>query len=137
MVANYTDNDLRKNLFKMLEVIDCMQPNPNNKTTEKEKMLMVEFFLLDEKRFGVYRFSHRAKESVIEKALEDINWKLTKRNIANKVYSLLDKGLLHRDVDREIFFKPWLFKVAEDMKKAFNNGESYELKFRFNGPSKH
>ena len=131
MVVNFNDSDIRKNLYKMLELVDCIQPSQVNKTTDKEKQLLIEFLLLDPKQFGVYRFSRRAREQVILQAMEEVNWKLTKKNISNKVHATLDKGLLHKESDGEIYFKPWLLKVASDIINTYNTEGKYEIKFRF------
>ena len=138
MVVSFNDSDIRKNLYKMLELVDCIQPNQDNKTTDKEKVLLIEFLLLDSKQFGIYRFSRRAREQVITQAKEDINWELSKRNISNKVLASLDKGLLYKEGDGEIYFKPWLLKVASDIQEAHKGTSKYEIKFRFsNGTQEH
>ena len=135
MVVNFNDSDIRKNLYKMLELVDCIQPSQVNKTTDKEKQLLIEFLLLDPKQFGIYRFSRRAREQVITQAMEDTGWKLTKRNISNKVFAALEKGLLYKESDGEIYFKTWLLKVASDIRDAYDSKGKYEIKFRFSNGS--
>jgi predicted DNA-binding transcriptional regulator len=136
MVVAFKNEDIRKNLYKMLELVDCIQPDPENKTTDKEKKLLIEFLLLDPKQFGIYRFSRLAKEAVIENAMNDMGWKLTTRNIANKVLALLNKGLLKREVDRQVYVKNWLLKVATDIQEAHKSEEEYIIKFKLSNGSK-
>jgi hypothetical protein len=131
MVVNFNDSDIRKNLYKLLDLVDCIQPDPNNRTTDKEKQFLVEVLLLDAKQFGIYRFSKLAREEIIRQALEYKNWKLTRRNISNKVKALNDKGLIYQEIDGEYYVKKWLLKVALDIKKNHVSKEKYEIKFRF------
>jgi hypothetical protein len=131
MVVNFNDSDIRKTLYKLLNLVDSIQPDPENKTTDKEKHLLIEFLLLDQNTYGIYRFSRRAREQVIKQAMEESGWKLTTRNISNKVLSMIHKGLLTREIDNEIYIKKWLLKVALDIQEAHKGNEKYEIKFRF------
>jgi hypothetical protein len=132
MVVNYKHENVREALYKLLDVVDCMQFTSDNRTTDKEKLMLTEFLLLDPERFGIYRFSRWAKDQVIKQAKEEIDWKLTNRNIANKVASLIDKGLLYREVDNQVYIKPWLLRASTSLVESFNKGERYDIKFRFN-----
>lgn len=129
MVIKYNNLSREDYLYKFFEIVDCMQVDISNRTTESEKRLLIEFFLLPE-AFRYYRFSRLGKKEVIKNAAEK-GWKLTYQNINNKVYEMLAKGLLRKDTDNVMYAKEWLEKAIEKYEATLAAGQDYDFKFRF------
>ena len=134
MIAQYTKLTEEKYLYKMFEIIDCMQLNPNNTTSPAEKELMIQFLTLPEK-YKYFMFSAPSKKEVMKRIAEKQGGKIpSSQTINNKIYSLIDKGLLWRDEDKVIYFKPYIRKAAEKLKEAISNEDKdmhYDFVFRF------
>lgn len=130
MIAQYKNLTRRKYLWKVFEIIDCMQMNKDNTTTKREKELMIEFLCLP-KDYAKFRFSTQGKKKV-KKNFENrynINW--TNQNLNNKLYSLIRKGLLWRDSEEQIKFKPYISESANKIDKNLLSGKHFDLTFRF------
>lgn len=119
MTINYPPLDEKKFLQIYLEMMNTMLPQ-EKRLVPSEIELMIEFAVLPEK-FKYQRFGSLAKDKVIEAAKEKRK-KLTKLNINNKLYALLDKEFLWRDVDKVIYMpKHFMFALEEFRKdKNFN-----------------
>lgn len=111
-------------LRRYLEFANILLPE-EQRLVPKEVDLIVEFALLPSK-FEHQRFKSLAKDKVIESTKEK-GWKLTKLNVNNKIYALLDKKFLHRDIDGVIYLpKHLLFALSE-----FRKNKSFLIKVQF------
>lgn len=90
--------------------------------------LVTEFAILPEDKFAYQRFSSLAKSKVVESA-KSRGWKLTKLNINNKIYSLLDptKKFLRRDEDGVIYLPKHLLQALQEFRK----NKSFEIRINF------
>jgi hypothetical protein len=131
MTVQYKNLSEEDYLYKMFEIIDCMQLNSNNTTSPSEKELMILLLTLPEK-YKHFMFSSISKREVMRKIAEKQGGKKpSSQSINNKIYSLIEKGLLWRDDDRIIYFKPYIKKAVEKLKEALAKGEHYDFVFRF------
>lgn len=111
MTINYPPLTEREFLRKYLEFANLLIPE-EQQLVPSEIELMIEFALLPPK-FQYQRFSSLAKSKVIE-STSQYNWNLTKLNINNKLYALIDKKFLHRDDDKVIYMpKHFLFALEQ------------------------
>jgi hypothetical protein len=132
MVVKFRKNlTQREYLYKLFEIIDVVQIDPNNTTSNTEKKVMVEFYNLPEP-FDNYRFSTLGRAEVLKRAPEG-GWELSRQNMNNKIYELLKKGWLFREPDGVIRAKPWIEKTINSIKKAYKEGTEYDIKLRFTG----
>lgn len=130
MIAQYKNLTRREYLWKMFEIIDCMQLDKNSITTNKEKEMMIEFLCVP-LRYSYFRFSKHSKKyvrSIIEKKDGNV---CTNQNMNNKIYSLMRKGLLYRDDEGHIRFKPYIASTVKKVHDSLSKGSFYDLKFRF------
>lgn len=108
-------------LEKLLDFINLLTPD-EKKITSLEKKALVLFTLLPEERFKYQRFSTLAKNKVLLMAKER-NWILSKINLNNKIYGLIEKGFLRRDEDSVIYVPDYILKAYNE----FVNNKSYEF----------
>ena len=66
---NIPTDDTRTLIRVYLEILNIINPNPNNKLTDGEIKLLTEFLLLPEK-FSYQRFSRYAKPVVVKNLKE-------------------------------------------------------------------
>lgn len=108
-------------LEKLLDFINLLTPD-EKKITSLEKKVLVLFTLLPEERFKYQRFSTLAKNKVLLMAKER-NWILSKINLNNKIYGLIEKGFLRRDEDSVIYVPDYILKAYNE----FIKNKSYEF----------
>jgi hypothetical protein len=118
MTINYPALDERGFLKRYLEISNMILPE-EQRLVPSEIDLMIEFALLPEK-FKHQRFGSLAKDKVIEYVEESVDKKLTKLNINNKLYSLLDKKFLHRDIDKVIYMPKHFLYALDTFRKEQN-----------------
>ena len=119
--------DRRTVFSKLLEFISTLNPNSEHRLHDSEIALLVEFLMLPEK-YKYYRFSAPAKTRLEKTALKELGWKLTRTNLNNKIYSILDKGYLVRDEDGVIYFAKYLRSIVEQIL----DDKTWELTLQFN-----
>lgn len=129
MVIAYKNLTKEQYLLKFLEIIDCMQSDKSKCTTDSEKDVLVKFLLLPEE-YKYYRFSRKGKKAVTA-MYEKEEVKMSHQNLNNKIYSLIEKGLLWRDDDTIIYFKKFVIQAVSKFSESLEKGESYDFKFRF------
>ena len=83
---------------------------------QSEMELVTEFALLPDDKFQYQRFGTLAKNKVIEASSRS----LTKMNINNKLYSLLDKNFLKRDEDKVIYLPKHFTQALQAYRKDPN-----------------
>lgn len=125
MKINYPSLDERGFLKKYLAFYNLLVPEVQQ-LLPSEIDLITEFALLPDSKFSYQRFGSLAKNKVIEAATEK-GWKLTKLNINNKIYALLDKRFLRRDEDKVIYMPEHLMKALQ----SFRTNNSFEVKLIF------
>lgn len=130
MKINYPSLDERSFLKKYLAFYNLLVPEVQQ-LLPSEIDLVTEFALLPDSKFSYQRFGSLAKNKVIEAATEK-GWKLTKLNINNKLYALLDKRFLRRDEDRVIYMPEHLMKALQ----SFRTNNNFEIKLMFTNVSK-
>lgn len=126
MKINYPSLDERGFLKKYLAFYNLLVPEVQQ-LLPSEIDLITEFALLPDSKFSYQRFGSLAKNKVIEAATEK-GWKLTKLNINNKLYALLDKRFLRRDEDKVIYMPEHLMKALQ----SFRTNKTFEIKLVFN-----
>lgn len=125
MTINYPALDERTFLKRYLEISNMILPE-EQRLVPSEIDLMIEFALLPEK-FKHQRFGSLAKDKVIEYVEEVSGKRLTKLNINNKLYSLLDKKFLHRDIDKVIYMPKHFLHALE----TFRNDKNFVVNIVF------
>jgi len=126
MTIKYPIESEAQFLRKYLEFANLLLPD-EQKLVPSEMDLMIEFALLPDK-FQYQRFGSLAKNKVIESTAQR-GWKLSKLNINNKLYALIDKHFLHRDEDKVIYMPKHFLHAL----KSFRENKSLEVKVMFNG----
>lgn len=125
MKIDYPALDDRGFLQKYLSMLNLLLPAEQH-LLPSEIELVIEFALLPDDKFAYQRFGSLAKNKVIA-AVAERNWKLTKLNINNKLYGLLDKKFLKRDTDKVIYMPKHLL-IALD---KFRKDKTFEVKLTF------
>lgn len=125
MTINYPSVSEREFLKKYLEFSNLLLTD-EQRLAPAEMQLMIEFALLPDK-FKYHRFSSLAKDKVIESVTELYGKTLTKLTINNKLYTLLDKQFLRRDIDKVIYM-PKHFLAALD---AFRQQQAFSVTVNF------
>ena len=125
MKINYPSLHERSFLKKYLAFYNLLVPEVQQ-LLPSEIDLVTEFALLPDSKFSYQRFGSLAKNKVIEAATEK-GWKLTKLNINNKLYALLDKRFLRRDEDKVIYMPEHLMKALQ----SFRTNNNFEIKLMF------
>lgn len=115
MNIKYPPLDERAFLTKYLELTNILLPE-DQRLIPSEIDLVIEFALLPEDKFAYQRFGSLAKDKVIESAAQR-NWSLSKLNINNKLYALLDKQFLRRDEDKVIYMPKHLLAALKQFQK--------------------
>ena len=105
-------DDKRTLIRTYLELLNIVNPNPDNKLTEGEVKLLTEFILLPEK-YSYQRFSRYAKPLILKTLKEVWDWELSPINLNSKIYELVNKGYIWRDEDGVLYIKEYLIKSAK------------------------
>lgn len=125
MNIKYPPLSEREFLSKYLELTNILLPE-EQRLIPSEIDLIIEFTLLPEEKFAYQRFGSLAKDKVIEAAATR-NWKLSKLNINNKLYALLDKQFLRRDEDKVIYLPKHLLAAL----KQFQKDQTFDVNIVF------
>lgn len=88
-------------------------------------MILREFILLPPK-FDYFRFSSLAKSEVL-KALSSKGFKISRSNLNNRIYDLVDKSYVKRDADKVLYLSPFLETIKKSLSK-----DSFEMTIVFN-----
>lgn len=132
MILKLSQLTPRESISKFLAALNVVNPNPDNHLSETEIMVLTEFLLLPSYKFKYQRFGRLARAKVKDNLLEHQNYEISKVNLNNKIYSLIDKGVLWRDTDKVIYVKEYLEKaVSENMLKAIEENKHFNLTFNF------
>lgn len=115
----------------MLDVLNLINPNPENRTTEAENKVIVEFLSLPEQKFKHQRFSTLAKKRVLESLKQNHDWDLSRENLNNKIYSLMQKNLITRDEDGVLYFTSTLLRAFATANEALNSKQVFNIVFSF------
>lgn len=113
MIVNLKLNQ-RRILYKYFQVLNLIQEDITKHLTESEIELLIEFVLLPDK-FKYARFSSPAKNRVIATYQELFDKKLSKINLNNKLYTLLEKGYLRRDTDKIIYIQDFIMRAINNI----------------------
>lgn len=130
MIIKYTNLSLRESLSKFFHFVNAAQLDSSKLLTETEIQVLIEFILLPEK-FKYQRFSTLAKRKVRELLKNNFNWVLSKENLNNKIYAMIDKNILSRDEDGVIHLVKHLRVPIESLINAVTNKERYDIIFRY------
>lgn len=130
MVIKYKNLSLRESLSKFFHFVNAAQLDSSKIITETEIQVITEFILLPEK-FHFQRFSTLAKRKVRQILEEEFNWVLSKENLNNKIYSLIEKNILSRDEDGVIHIVKHLRIPITKLLEAYEKKENYEITFRY------
>lgn len=120
MTINYPSLTEEQFIEKYLRFYNLMVPE-EQQLMDSEISLLIEFALLPEEKFSYQRFGGLAKTKVVESAANK-GWHLTKLNINNKLYALIEKGFLKRDEDSVIYLPKHILQALKEFKdsKKFN-----------------
>lgn len=115
MKINFPPLEDKEFIQKYLEVCNTLLPQ-NQKLVDSEMALIIEFMMLPDDKFAYQRFGALAKRKVMENAKAN-NWNLSKINLNNKLYSLLEKGFLRRDEDKVIYLPKHIVNATNEFRK--------------------
>ena len=126
MIIKFDNLSESEFLEKFLNMVNMLS-SPEKNIATAEAQLLIEFLLLPEEKFKYQRFSSLAKAKVIQSAASK-NWNLTKINVNNKIYSLIDKGFLRRDTDGVIYIAKYILAALA----SYRANKTFEIKITFN-----
>lgn len=115
MVIKFDNLSEKEFLEKFLAMVNFLTEQEKN-ISPAEIKLLVEFLVLPEEIFKYQRFGSLAKLRVLQSA-EAQGWNLTKININNKLYSLIQKGFLRRDEDGVVYVANYLLRALAEFRK--------------------
>lgn len=121
---------MRESLSKFFHFINAAQLDPSKLLTETEIQVLIEFILLPEK-FKYQKFSTLAKRKVRELLQTNFSWTLSKENLNNKIYSMIDKNILTRDEDGVIHLVNHLKIPINSLIDSITAKKSYDITFRY------
>lgn len=127
----------REALRKLFEILNAVQLDSSKQLTDTEIRLLVEFLCLPNKKFEYQRFSSLAKTKVIQTAEEELDWVLSRENVNNKIYSMLDKGYLWRDEDSVIYLAKHIDALTKKLNHVYDSNTPFEFNIIFDNPDKH
>lgn len=130
MIIKYKSLSTREALSKFFHFINAAQLDSSKIITETEIQVITEFILLPEK-FHYQRFSTLAKRKVRSILEEEFSWILSKENLNNKIYSLIEKNILSRDEDGVIHIVKHLRIPITELLDAYEKKKNYEIIFRY------
>ena len=124
-------DNLPLNVFykRILELINFTKTSMDKRMTEAEIDLLTLFLSLPDK-FSYQRFSTLAKTKVMNMA-EERGWKLSRVNINNKIYALIDKGFLRRDEDGVVYLTKSLQQAIDLATAAHSKKSNFNIDFVF------
>lgn len=126
MTIKYPISSEKEFLYIYLTLYNALIPEAQ-RIMPSELDMVIGFALLPDDKFQYQRFSTLAKDTVIKQ----YDPHLTKININNKLYSLLDKNFLKRDEDKVIYLPKHLTSALAAYRKDPNF--SITLQFVKNG----
>lgn len=115
MTIKYPISSEKEFLYIYLTLYNALIPE-QQRLMPSELDMVIGFALLPEDKFQYQRFSTLAKNTVIK----NYDPHLTKININNKLYSLLDKNFLKRDDDKVIYLPKHLLQALSTYRKDPN-----------------
>lgn len=118
-------NNKTEYLLNILKVVTSLFP-PDKKPTDSELEMLSMFLALPDSEFHYNRFGKKARQRV---AASFLDTKTATVGVANRLQSLVAKGLLRRDEDRIIYASPLVKQIMESY-------PSYSVAFIFNENSK-
>jgi hypothetical protein len=98
---------------KILEFLSTLNPDPDKRLQDTEVKLLVEFLTLPEK-YKYYRFATPSRTRVQKNAAAD-GWVISRTNLNNKLYKILEKGYLVRDEDSVIYLDPSVRSILDKL----------------------
>lgn len=110
-------------LYIYLTLYNALKPE-EKRLVASEIDMIIGFALLPEEKFQYQRFSTLAKNTVIK----NYDSHLTKVNINNKLYTLLNKEFLKRDEDKVIYLPKHLLATLKEFRK---NPSNFQLNLSF------
>jgi hypothetical protein len=135
MKIKYTTLSLRESLFKLFEILNAASLTPDTRLTDTEINVLIEFLLLPDDKFHYQRFSTLARTKVIQNAKTHHQWELSRENVNNKIYSMVDKNYLRRDEDSVIYIAKHIQALANAVKDAHASNKPFTLSVEFSPPS--
>lgn len=129
MIINYKNLSIKNSLVEYFHILNTAQPIKSKRLARSEINVLAEFLLLPEK-FKDKRFGTLAKTKVLEILKED-GVPITRANLNNKIYSLVDKGYLRKDIDSVIYPKEFVQAGLEGLNKAIESDSNFDIIFRF------
>lgn len=117
-------------LIKLLEILNYL--NPKADLTLAEITMLVEFILLPSHKFKYQRFSTLAKKRVQESLIKHYNWKVSRENLNNKIYSLIEKNVIWRDEDGVLYLSSIFLASAEKALENFENKHEFNIVISLN-----
>lgn len=127
MNLNFPIGSVKEFVLKYVAFYNLLMPL-HQQVLPSEAELIAEFASLDDAKFEYQRFGALAKNKVIE-SYSTQGRKLTKLNINNKLYSLLDRKFLVRDEDKVIYFPKHLSLALSQYKTS----SVFNVNIKFNG----
>lgn len=118
-------------VLKLLELLNQVQPNPEKRTTETENKLIAEFLLLPESKFKHQRFSLLAKKRVVQALKEKYGWAVSRENMNNKIYTLIEKGIITRDEDNILYIASPIVRSYSTLVEALDSKQEFNFVFSF------
>lgn len=115
MNIKYPISTEKQFLYIYLTLYNALLPEAQ-RLVPSEVDMIIGFALLPNEKFQYQRFSTLAKDTLIR----TYDQHLTKININNKIYSLLDKKFLKRDEDRVIYLPSHLLKALQEFRESPN-----------------
>lgn len=130
MTINYPSLTEEEFIEKYLHFYNLMVPE-EQRLVDSEINLLKEFILLPDGKFSYQRFGGLAKTKVVQSAAAK-GWNLTKLNINNKLYALIEKQFLKRDEDSVIYLPKHILSAV----KGFREGKKFNIQVNFINGSK-
>lgn len=127
MIIKFDNLSEEEFLHKYFELINALSPE-DKKMAHSEMQLLTEFLLLPEDKFKYQRFGTLAKNKVIANAALK-GWTLSRINVNNKLYSLIEKGFLRRDDDKVLYIAKYILNALY----AFRTNNKLDIELHFNG----
>ena len=134
MIINYKNLSIKDALSEYFNILNTAQPSKSKRLAKSEIQTLVEFLLLPEK-FENKRFGSLAKTKVLE-ALAEQDSVITRANLNNKIYSILEKGYLWRDTDSVIYPRGFVVNGLKGINHAIGSNSNFDIIFRFNNDNK-
>lgn len=115
---------------RLLCILNAFYDDDDRKLTNTEIDLLVEFLMLPRKKFEYQPFSTLAKTKVIETA-NTYGWKLSRENVNNKLYALVNKEYLWKDEDGVIYWRPHIKQLIDLLRDSLDEISSFTMPITF------